>query len=60
MSDEERRRSVSRERSLASDREEHNDDQPPKDKEEEFKCFIGGIPWQMTDSSLRDGKQTTN
>jgi hypothetical protein len=61
MSDEERRRSVSRERSPAGDREKHpdvaTDDQKPEETPKvEFKCFVGGIPWQMNDSGLRESK----
>lgn len=63
MSDEERRRSFSRERSPTGDRERRPDDvatdQPPEEPpKEEFKCFVGGIPWQVKDSSLQESKRT--
>jgi hypothetical protein len=61
MSDEERRRSVSRERSPAGDRERRLDEtdqqQPEEPPKVEFKCFVGGIPWQVNDSGLKESKQ---
>ena len=59
MSDEERRRSASRERSPVGDRERHHettDRQPEEPKKEEFKCFVGGIPWHVNDSTLRESE----
>jgi len=60
MGDEEKRRSFSRERSPAGDRERHDaTEQPPEEpSKEEFKCFVGGIPWQVKDSSLQESKRT--
>ena len=48
MSDSERERSPERRRSP--------DPAPSEEpKQEEFKCFVGGIPWQFDDERLREG-----
>lgn len=48
MSDSERERSPARRRS--PDRAKSDEPKP-----EEFKCFVGGIPWQFDDERLREG-----